>query len=127
MALQREAKRLDDEDLLKMEGMKIVEPITAAHLITAAKMGNSKAQAILNKASTALGVGITNILHMVNPSLIVLSGVLSSYYQGPVQQIISERALSSAQNIKIVTSDLEEPALLGAASMVLDYTTRRIY
>uniref|UniRef100_A0A8C6UH97 Glucosamine (UDP-N-acetyl)-2-epimerase/N-acetylmannosamine kinase n=1 Tax=Neogobius melanostomus TaxID=47308 RepID=A0A8C6UH97_9GOBI len=41
-ALQREAKRLDDEDLLKMEGMKIVEPITAIHLITAAKMGNSK-------------------------------------------------------------------------------------
>uniref|UniRef100_A0A3Q1G5Z6 Bifunctional UDP-N-acetylglucosamine 2-epimerase/N-acetylmannosamine kinase-like n=1 Tax=Acanthochromis polyacanthus TaxID=80966 RepID=A0A3Q1G5Z6_9TELE len=78
-------------------------------------------------ASTALGVGIINILHIVNPSLVILSGVLASYYQAPVQRIISERALLSAQSIKVVTSDLEEPALLGAASMVLDYATRRIY
>ncbi len=78
-------------------------------------------------ASTALGVGIINILHTVNPSLVILSGVLASYYQAPVQRIISERALLSAQSIKVVTSELEEPALLGAASMVLDYATRRIY
>ncbi|XP_029915969.1 bifunctional UDP-N-acetylglucosamine 2-epimerase/N-acetylmannosamine kinase isoform X1 [Myripristis murdjan] len=129
MALQREAKRLHDEDLLKVEGMdmKLVEPVTAVHLINAARLGNSKAEAVLNTASTALGVGITNILHMVNPSLVILSGVLASYYQAPVQHIISSRALSSTQGIKIVKSDLEEPALLGAASMVLDYTTRRIY
>ncbi|XP_076023392.1 bifunctional UDP-N-acetylglucosamine 2-epimerase/N-acetylmannosamine kinase isoform X2 [Genypterus blacodes] len=129
MALQREAKRLNDEDLLKAEGMnmKILEPITAAHLITAARQGNTKAEAVLNTASTALGVGIVNILHMVNPSLVILSGVLASYYQAPVQSVISQRALFSAQCIKVVSSDLEEPALLGAASMVLDYATRRTY
>lgn len=75
----------------------------------------------------ALGVGIINILHIVNPALVILSGVLGSYYQAPVQRLISERALASAQSIKVLTSDLEEPALLGAASMVLDYATRRIY
>ncbi|KAK7929334.1 hypothetical protein WMY93_005729 [Mugilogobius chulae] len=127
MALQREAKKLNDENMLKVEGMKVVEPITAIQLLSAAKLGNPKAQAVLNKASTALGVGIINILHTVNPSVVILSGVLASCYQAPVQNIISERALSSTQNIKVVTSDLEEPALLGAASMVLDYTTRRIY
>lgn len=72
-------------------------------------------------------MGIINILHVVNPALVILSGILSSYYQAPVQQIISERALFSAQSVKVVTSDLEEPALLGAASMVLDYATRRVY
>ncbi|XP_068448493.1 bifunctional UDP-N-acetylglucosamine 2-epimerase/N-acetylmannosamine kinase isoform X3 [Clinocottus analis] len=129
LALQKEAKRLHDEDLLMVEGMdkKLPEPITAAHLITAARLGNYKAEAVLNKASTALGVGIINILHMVNPSLVILSGILASYYQAPVQHIISQRALISAQNIKVVTSELEEPALLGAASMVLDYATRRLY
>jgi len=81
----------------------------------------------LSPASTALGVGIINILHMVDPSLVILSGILASYYQAPVQHIISERALISTQNIKVVTSELEEPALLGAASMVLDYATRRLY
>lgn len=81
----------------------------------------------LSTASTALGMGIVNILHMINPSLVILSGVLASYYQAPVQHVISQRALSCARGIKVVTSDLEEPALLGAASMVLDYTTRRTY
>ncbi|XP_008413417.1 bifunctional UDP-N-acetylglucosamine 2-epimerase/N-acetylmannosamine kinase isoform X2 [Poecilia reticulata] len=129
MALQREAKRLHDEELLKMDGMdmKLAEPITAAHLISAAKNGNSKANAVLHKASLALGVGIVNILHIVNPSLVILSGVLASYYQAPVQQVMLERALFSAQSIKVFKSDLEEPALLGAASMVLDYATRRTY
>uniref|UniRef100_A0A3Q3ETI0 Bifunctional UDP-N-acetylglucosamine 2-epimerase/N-acetylmannosamine kinase n=1 Tax=Labrus bergylta TaxID=56723 RepID=A0A3Q3ETI0_9LABR len=129
MALQREAKRLHDEEQLKVEGMdmKLAEPITAAHLISAAKLGNSRAEAVLNKASTALGMGIVNILHMMNPSMVILSGILASYYQAPVQNIILEKALVSAQNIKVVESHLEEPALLGAASMVLDYATRRIY
>ncbi|XP_033976428.1 bifunctional UDP-N-acetylglucosamine 2-epimerase/N-acetylmannosamine kinase isoform X2 [Trematomus bernacchii] len=127
-ALQREAKRLQDEDLLKVEGLNIkqAEPITAIHLINAARLGNNSADAVLNKASTALGMGIVNILHIVNPTLVILSGVLASYYHAPVQRIISERALQSAQNIKVLTSELEEPALLGAASMVLDYTTRRL-
>ncbi|XP_056136109.1 bifunctional UDP-N-acetylglucosamine 2-epimerase/N-acetylmannosamine kinase [Lampris incognitus] len=129
MALQREAKRLHDEDLLKTEGidMKLQEPVTAIHLINAAKEGNSKAEAVLKTASTALGIGIVNILHMVNPSLVILSGVLASFYLDPVKHIISQRALPSTQAIEVITSDLEEPALLGAASMVLDYTTRRIY
>jgi len=39
------------EDLLKIEGMdnKLSEPITAAHLISASRMGNSKADAVLHK------------------------------------------------------------------------------
>lgn len=39
------------EDLLKVEGMdmKLSEPITAAHLISAARLGNSQANAVLNK------------------------------------------------------------------------------
>uniref|UniRef100_A0A4W5KK08 Bifunctional UDP-N-acetylglucosamine 2-epimerase/N-acetylmannosamine kinase n=1 Tax=Hucho hucho TaxID=62062 RepID=A0A4W5KK08_9TELE len=130
MALQKEAKRLHDEELLEVEGMvdlKKAESVSAIHLINAARLGNCKAEAILRTAGMALGVGIVNILHMVNPSLVILSGVLAAHYQAPVQQVIGQRALTSAQSIQVLTSNLEEPALLGAASMVLDYTTRRIY
>ncbi|XP_048826799.1 bifunctional UDP-N-acetylglucosamine 2-epimerase/N-acetylmannosamine kinase isoform X2 [Brienomyrus brachyistius] len=128
-ALQREAKRLHDEDDLLVEGMSLKneEPVSAIHLVEASHRGNDKAKAILGTAGTALGVGIINILHTVNPSLVVLSGVLANFYENPVKNIIQQRALSSAQSIRVVTSDLEEPALLGAASMVLDYTTRRTY
>ncbi|XP_041936994.1 bifunctional UDP-N-acetylglucosamine 2-epimerase/N-acetylmannosamine kinase isoform X2 [Alosa sapidissima] len=129
IALQREAKRLNDEDLLFTEGMalKKEDPVSAIDLINAARLGNSKADAVLRTAGAALGVGITNILHMVNPSMVILSGVLASFYESPVRQIISQRALTSAKDIQVLTSDLEEPALLGAASMVLDYATRRTY
>uniref|UniRef100_A0A8C7M349 Glucosamine (UDP-N-acetyl)-2-epimerase/N-acetylmannosamine kinase n=1 Tax=Oncorhynchus kisutch TaxID=8019 RepID=A0A8C7M349_ONCKI len=130
MALQKEAKRLHDEELLEVEGMgdlKKAEFVSAIHLINAARLGNSKAEAVLRTGGMALGVGIVNILHVVNPSLVILSGVLATHYQAPVQQVIGQRALTSAQRIQVLTSDLEEPALLGAASMVLDYTTRRIY
>uniref|UniRef100_A0A671KIE5 Bifunctional UDP-N-acetylglucosamine 2-epimerase/N-acetylmannosamine kinase n=1 Tax=Sinocyclocheilus anshuiensis TaxID=1608454 RepID=A0A671KIE5_9TELE len=129
LALQREAKRLHDEDLLLVEGMTLnnKEQVNAIHLINAAHLGNSKAESVLHTAGTALGLGIVNILHMINPSLVILSGVLAAHYENPVRQVISQRALLSAQGTKVMVSELEDPALLGAASMVLDYTTRRTY
>lgn len=129
LALQKEAKRLHDEDLLLVEGMTVnnKEPVNATHLINAAHLGNSKAESVLLTAGTALGLGIVNILHMINPSLVILSGVLAAHYENPVRQVINQRALISARGTKVMVSDLEDPALLGAASMVLDYTTRRTY
>ncbi|XP_029458501.1 bifunctional UDP-N-acetylglucosamine 2-epimerase/N-acetylmannosamine kinase isoform X3 [Rhinatrema bivittatum] len=129
MALQREAKKLHDENLLLMDGMYVKKDdrITAIHLIQSAKLGNSKARSILKTAGTALGIGIVNILHTINPSLVILSGVLASQYVSIVKDVIQRRALSSVQDVDVVASDLAEPALLGAASMVLDYATRRTY
>ena len=74
-----------------------------------------------------MGLGVVNILHTMNPSLVILSGVLASHYIHTVKDVIRQQALSSVQDVDVVVSDLVEPALLGAASMVLDYTTRRIY
>ncbi|XP_040595137.1 bifunctional UDP-N-acetylglucosamine 2-epimerase/N-acetylmannosamine kinase isoform X3 [Mesocricetus auratus] len=129
MALQREAKKLHDEDLLLVEGMSVPkdEPVGALHLIQAAKLGNVKAQSILRTAGTALGLGVVNILHTMNPSLVILSGVLASHYIHIVKDVIRQQALSSVQDVDVVVSDLVDPALLGAASMVLDYTTRRVH
>uniref|UniRef100_A0A4X2L026 Glucosamine (UDP-N-acetyl)-2-epimerase/N-acetylmannosamine kinase n=1 Tax=Vombatus ursinus TaxID=29139 RepID=A0A4X2L026_VOMUR len=128
MALQREAKKLHDEDLLLVEGMsmKKEETVGALHLIQAAKLGNTKAASILRTAGTALGLGVVNILHTMNPSLVILSGVLASHYVNIVKDVIRQQALFSVQTVDVVVSDLVDPALLGAASMVLDYTTRRV-
>ncbi|XP_072108255.1 bifunctional UDP-N-acetylglucosamine 2-epimerase/N-acetylmannosamine kinase [Mobula birostris] len=128
LALQREAKRLHDEDLLLMGGMtKSGETTGAVDLIRAAKLGNVEAQKVLKTAGCALGLGIVNILHTVNPSLVVLSGVLAAHYEDGVKEVISQRALRSARTVEVAVSSLTEPALLGAASMVLDYATRRTY
>uniref|UniRef100_A0A1W7RH68 Bifunctional UDP-N-acetylglucosamine 2-epimerase/N-acetylmannosamine kinase n=1 Tax=Agkistrodon contortrix contortrix TaxID=8713 RepID=A0A1W7RH68_AGKCO len=128
IALQREAKKLHDEDSLLIGdmSMKKEDTITAAHLIQAAKLGNPKADNIVRTAGTALGLGIVNVLHTISPSLVILSGVLASHYVNVVKDVIRQRALFSVQAVNVVVSDLSDPALLGAASMVLDYTTRRI-
>uniref|UniRef100_A0A2D4IMF5 ROK family protein n=1 Tax=Micrurus lemniscatus lemniscatus TaxID=129467 RepID=A0A2D4IMF5_MICLE len=129
IALQREAKKLHDEDSLLIGdmSMKKEDIITAAHLIQAAKLGNTKADNIVRTAGTALGLGIVNVLHTISPSLVILSGILASHYVNVVRDVIRQRALFSVQTVNVVVSDLSDPALLGAASMVLDYTTRRIY
>ncbi|KAM6391777.1 bifunctional UDP-N-acetylglucosamine 2-epimerase/N-acetylmannosamine kinase isoform 2-T2 [Rhynochetos jubatus] len=129
IALQREAKKLHDEDMLLVEGMsmKKEEVVSAAHLIQAAKLGNTKADSILRTAGTALGLGVVNILHTMNPSLVILSGVLASHYVNAVKDVINRQALSSVKTVDVVVSNLADPALLGAASLVLDYSTRRIY
>lgn len=82
---------------------------------------------LLFTAGKALGLGVVNILHTINPSLVILSGILASHYINAVKDVIHQQALFSVQNVKVVVSELSDPALLGAASMVLDYTTRRIY
>ncbi|KAJ8262535.1 hypothetical protein GJAV_G00167520 [Gymnothorax javanicus] len=129
LALQREAKKLHDADLLNKDGLplKDKDSITAAHLISAARQGNPRAEAVLKTAGTAFGMAVVNILRTVSPSLVVLSGVLASSYVDPVQEFVSKYSLTSFSDVRVLTSDLKEPALLGAASMVLDYATRRMY
>lgn len=78
-------------------------------------------------AGTALGLGVVNILHTMNPSLVILSGVLAGHYVNIVKDVIGRQALFSVQTVDVVVSNLADPALLGAASLVLDYSTRRIY
>lgn len=55
------------EDLLKVEGLNIkqAEPITAIHLINAARLGNNSADAVLNKGQSTNQqyTGISNALH----------------------------------------------------------------
>lgn len=82
---------------------------------------------LIFSAGTALGLGVVNILHTVNPSLVILSGVLANHYVSAVKEVINRQALSSVKTVDVVVSNLADPALLGAASLVLDYTTRRIY
>uniref|UniRef100_K7EAA3 Glucosamine (UDP-N-acetyl)-2-epimerase/N-acetylmannosamine kinase n=1 Tax=Ornithorhynchus anatinus TaxID=9258 RepID=K7EAA3_ORNAN len=63
MALQREAKKLHDEDLLLVEGMSVKkeEAVSALHLIQAAKLGNAKAESILRTAPISDKVAYTSL------------------------------------------------------------------
>lgn len=101
--------------------------ITGVHLTAAAKLGNVNAEKIVRRAGTALGTAITSMLHVVNPSHVILCGHLAPVYYNYVKAVIQQRALPSARKVEIVVSEISDPALLGAASLVLDYSIRRIY
>lgn len=51
------------------------EAITAAHVIDAAKEGDRFALAILNEAGTYMGVGIANIIQILNPEIVILGTI----------------------------------------------------
>ncbi|XP_022091734.1 bifunctional UDP-N-acetylglucosamine 2-epimerase/N-acetylmannosamine kinase-like isoform X1 [Acanthaster planci] len=129
LALQQEALRLYAEGNLLTEGFHLEnnEKITARHLVEAAKLGNKKAQDILDRGAKAVASVVVNLLHILNPSMVVLCGVLAPAYIETVRNVVKKEALPSAGHADITASSLQEPALLGAASLVLEYATRRIY
>ncbi|XP_030841746.1 bifunctional UDP-N-acetylglucosamine 2-epimerase/N-acetylmannosamine kinase isoform X1 [Strongylocentrotus purpuratus] len=130
MALKREAMKLHEAGELLVDGMIVEkgEEVTAKHLVQAAKTGNQKAKKILDTGAQALGTAITSLLHVLNPKLVILCGVLSNVYLEPVREAVKTHSLPSAvSEVEIVSSQLVEPALLGAASLVLEYATRRTY
>ncbi|XP_072177167.1 bifunctional UDP-N-acetylglucosamine 2-epimerase/N-acetylmannosamine kinase-like [Diadema setosum] len=129
LALQREAVKLHQAGELLAEGVSINndEEVTAKHLIEAAQQGNAAAKKILDTAGKALGTAIVSLLHILNPKLVILCGVLSKVYLEPVKQMVRTESLPSAGEVEVLGSDLTEPALMGAASLVLEYATRRTY
>ncbi|XP_070540012.1 bifunctional UDP-N-acetylglucosamine 2-epimerase/N-acetylmannosamine kinase-like isoform X2 [Ptychodera flava] len=129
IAFTREARRLYKAGQLIVDGMKIDtnEELSGKHLVEAARLGNKHAQKVIDLGAQALGTAIVSILHLLNPSLIVLCGILGNVLVEGTRQTIEEKALPSAQGVKLAVSTLSEPALLGAASLVLEYATRRLY
>ncbi|XP_077992295.1 bifunctional UDP-N-acetylglucosamine 2-epimerase/N-acetylmannosamine kinase-like [Glandiceps talaboti] len=129
IALQREAKKLHEAGHLVVNGMVINtdEEVTAKHLIQAAQLDNKEAQRILDIGAEALGTALVSMLHMLNPSVIILCGLFGGVFHEGAQKAIKAKALPSAKAVQLKVSTLQEPALLGAASLVLEYATRRLY
>eukprot|EP00118_Oscarella_pearsei_P005167 m.23450 g.23450 ORF g.23450 m.23450 type:complete len:754 (+) comp28474_c0_seq2:110-2371(+) len=125
-ALDREAKRLHEMGELNPSLEKDVE-VSAVHLTAAAECGNKKAKEFLDQGGQALGLAVVNMLHTLNPRVVVLCGHLASVYHSTVKEVIKSRALPSAADVRVEVSDLKEQALLGAAGLVFGYSSRRLY
>jgi glucokinase len=94
--------------------------ITAKDIAQAARTGDRIAQKIVQNAAYYLGVGLTNIVNIFNPEMIVIGGGLSkmgNLLLGPAREVVKARAFTAAaNNVKIVKSNLGDRAgLLGAA------------
>ncbi|MDL4840155.1 ROK family transcriptional regulator [Aquibacillus rhizosphaerae] len=100
------------------------EEITGELIYKAALNGDELAQNILKEAGEYIGIGLTNLIHVVNPSKIIIGGGVSKSSQfilGPIKSTIKNRALTpQAKETEVVVSNLGEHATaLGAVSLVL--------
>lgn len=99
------------------------EKITPDNVIDSARSGDEFCISILNEIGTAMGKGLSYIIQLLNPAVIVISGPLSRANQFvlyPIQQSLNRLCLEKISgNTRIVISDMgDQSALLGTAEMV---------
>lgn len=101
-----------------------LEKVTAELVEKAARKGDPAAQELLHQTGLYLGVGITNILHLFNPEIVVLGGGVSQIGElimKPMREEVERRAMPAfRQNVPIVYTDLKgDVGLYGAVAIVL--------
>lgn len=95
------------------------------HLLDAANNGDQLAVSILSDAAFLIGKGLSTLIHIMNPKLIILSGRgarAGKIIMAPIHQAINEFCIPRiAEYTEIKVSKLApESELLGAALLVID-------
>ena len=99
------------------------EKVTPEDVIEYARQGDEFCIAILNEVGTALGKGLSYLIQLLNPGVIVLSGPISKakqYILSPIQQSLNRFCLEKiSESTLLVISDLgDQSALLGTSEMI---------
>ncbi len=122
-AARRQAAQPEMKQSLLARGN--VGQITAEQVFAAAGQDDALAWRIVNEAAEYLAVGLTNLLHLFNPDLMVLGGGVTSGLEKlgllpRLQNRMMERAMSSGhREFRLTASGLgDAPGMLGAAALV---------
>ncbi|MCK6546690.1 ROK family protein [Myxococcota bacterium] len=116
---------LDQVKARRDEGTALpVRGLTLERLIDAAIDGDALARDIVRGAGVNLGIGIANLLNLLNPQMVVLGGALlrvGDLLLDPLRETLATRSLSeSIAHAEVVQSTLGEPVTaIGAATFVL--------
>ncbi|MFC1855639.1 ROK family protein [Thermodesulfobacteriota bacterium] len=110
--------------LIKKIGKK-VDKITPFELYTEAKNKNKLARRLFKQAGTTLGIGIANLVNLLNLDAVVIGGGVSAAWDIIVPELKKEmkkRAFSlPAKRCKILKSTLgDNGGILGMAEMILE-------
>jgi len=118
--------RMARESLAQFPGTTLsAENLTAEKVYEAGRNGDELALAVFKRAGTYLGVGLANIMSLIDPEMIVISGgVVNGWdlFQAEMYREVSERAFrATAQQVKIARAECGDNAgLLGAARLAFD-------
>jgi glucokinase len=90
------------------------DSITAAHVIEAAKEGDAFAKAILIEAGTYMGVGIANVIMILNPEVVILGTIAvhaGDLILNPIRDAVNEYTWKRSSDVcKIVPAALGDQA-----------------
>jgi len=119
-------RRSSEPSILRQQTLDSYENLTAQIVFDAARQGDRLASEVVRHIGEILGVGIANIVSLVNPEIVILGGgvgVQTDLLIDQIRELVLHNAQPiSAKAVKIVPSQLGESAgLLGAAKAVLLY------
>jgi glucokinase len=107
---------------LKVGRSSILSPqtLTAERVFNAARAGDTFAQEIVSETARIIGIGVANIVSLVNPEMVILGGgvgMQADLILEPVRRVAHNQAQPiSVRSVRIEVSQLGEDAgLLGAA------------
>jgi predicted NBD/HSP70 family sugar kinase len=98
--------------------------LSLERLVDAALDGDALARDVVRGAGVNLGIGIANLLNLLNPQMVVLGGALvrvGDLLLEPLRETLATRSLSeSIAHVEVVESKLGVPGTaVGAATLVL--------
>jgi len=102
-------------------------PVTAASVAAAAMAGDALAIELLRQAGTYLGLGLANVIHILEPQRILIGGGVSRAGElllGPARAAVEQRLMSPVyRGIEILPAALgPDVGLMGAAALALQET-----
>ncbi|KLU65506.1 N-acetylglucosamine repressor [Desulfosporosinus acididurans] len=120
----QQAIRLGKESILEEWVQGDLDEISAEMLCKAAQNGDFVAAEVLGDTGRYLGIGLANLINILNPALIILSGGVSRaehYLLNPLMDTLEKRALTKPANtVKIAISELGKNSIpIGAFTLVL--------
>lgn len=101
-----------------------LDQLTVEQIIAAARDGNAVCRQIIKKAGRYLGIGMANMINLVNPGLLILGGDLTEagdLLMDEVQSSLRERTIQfDSHHEKIALGELGDNAVaIGAATLVI--------
>lgn len=103
---------------------KDINKLTIGDICYAAQNGDELAITIIKEAARYIGIGITNLINILNPTAIVVVGEVfenTTYAIETLNEIVKNRGLKlSSENVRIIKSLLgRDAAVVGAATLVI--------
>ena len=115
-----EVSVLDDEMLAHFSRLKVPT------VVEAAQAGDPVAASVLRETSTYIGIGLANLINVLNPQRVVLGGYLSPAYPAMLEEIkavVRDRALKWAwEAAEIVIAQYgSDASLMGAIATIYNH------